>query len=114
MMKNLANERNQTSVSIGDTVGAEVFKITNFGAFVKLNNGQRAFIHISQIADNFVKNISDHLRLGDRIKARVLNIEGDKIDLTLKRPKEDITSYPKGKEFKSSTFEDKLNLFLKD
>jgi S1 RNA binding domain protein len=98
--------------NIGDAVDAEVFKITSFGAFVRMNNGQRGFIHISQIAENYVKNISDHLKLGDKVKARIVNIEGDKIDLTLKKPKEDIASYPKGKEFKASVFEDKLKTFL--
>lgn len=106
------NRLAQTEFKIGDVVEAEVFKVTSFGAFAKLPNGQRALIHISQVADRFVKNISDHLKLGDIVKARILNIEGGKIDLTLKKPKEEITSYPKGKEFKSSPFEDKLTGFL--
>lgn len=107
------SEAEQPRLKVGDIVEAEVFKITNFGAFVRLSNSQRAFIHISQVADNFVRNIGDHLRLGAKVKARVLNIEGNKIDLTLKKAKEDATSYPKGKEFKSSEFEDKLKLFLR-
>lgn len=107
------NNTGQQRLKEGDIVEAEVFKITSFGAFVKLADGRRALIHISQVADNFVKNINDHLKLGDSVKARVLSIEGEKIDLTLKRPKEDLVSYPKGKEFKSS-FEDKLNGFLKE
>jgi len=106
------NRQGQLMLRIGDTVEAEVFKVTSFGAFVKLPDGQRALIHISQVADNFVRNINDHLKLGDKVKARVLNIEGDKIDLTLKKPKEDLVSYPRGKEFRSSPLEDKLTSFL--
>ena len=104
--------RTAQKFNIGDAVEAEVFKITNFGAFVKMDNGHRGFIHISQIAENYVKNISDHLKLGDRVKARVINIDGGKIDLTLKKPKDEVASYPKGKEFKASAFEDKLKTFL--
>lgn len=111
--KNLMSKSGQLILKVGDAVEAEVFKITSFGAFVKLPNGKRALIHISQVADNFVKNINDHLKLGDMVKARILNIEEEKIDLTLKKPKEDMVSYPKGKEFKSS-FEDKLKGFLKE
>ncbi|MFH1868895.1 MAG: S1 RNA-binding domain-containing protein [Candidatus Omnitrophota bacterium] len=107
------SELQQTRLRVGDTVEAEVFKITSFGAFVKLSDGKRALIHISQVADNFVKNINDYLKLGDVVKARILNIEADKIDLTLKKPKDETVSYPKGKEFKS-TFEDKLEGFLNE
>ena len=103
----------QLRLKSGDIAEAEIFKITNFGAFVKFADGQKGLIHISQVADNFVKNISDFLKLGDKVKVRVLSVEGDKIDLTLKKPKEDKASYPKGKEFKTSAFEDKLTGFLK-
>jgi len=96
----------------GDLIEAEVFKVTKFGAFVRLADGQRALIHISQVADDFVKNISEHLNLGDKIKARVLKIDGKKIDLTLKKPKDGFVSYPKSKGFKSSPFEDKLKSFF--
>ncbi len=112
-VKNLTSDPGQLRLKEGDEVEAEVFKITSFGAFVKLADGNKALIHISQVADNFVKNINDHLKLGDIVKARILSIDRGKIDLTLKRPKEDIVSYPKGKEFKSS-FEDKLNGFLRE
>ena len=103
------------NLNVGDMVEAEVFKVTSFGAFVKLPAGQRGLIHISQVADNFVKNISDHLKLGDKMQARIINIDGNKIDLTLKRPKQekkDNIPYPKAKEFRVNTFEDKLQSFL--
>jgi len=114
MMKSLISETEKQNLSEGDVVEAEVFKVTNFGAFVKLPDGQRALIHISQVADNFVKNISEHLKLGDKIKARVLKIDGKRIDLTLKKPKESIASYPKNKGFRSSAFGDRLNSFLSE
>jgi len=113
MKQNLMNETQQLDIKIGDGVEAEVVKITSFGAFVRLDDGKKALIHISQVADSFVKNISDHLKLGARLKARVLNIDGSKIDLTLKKQKDSGTSYPKGKEFRSSPLEDKLDRFLK-
>jgi len=106
------NETGRLNLKEGDTVEAEVFKVTSIGAFVKLPDGQKALIHISQIADDFVKNISEHLKLGDKTKARVIKVDGNRIDLTLKKPKESIASYPKNKGFRSSAFEDKLDKFL--
>jgi len=101
------------TIRTGGTVEGEVFRITSFGAFLKLQDGQSALIHISQIADGFVKDISQYLKLGDIIKARVLRINAGKIDLTLKKPKvQQVRSYPDGKEFRSSVFEDKLESYL--
>ena len=97
----------------GDIVEAEIFKITSFGAFTKLEDGRKALIHISQIANGFVENISDHLKLGDRVTARVLKVEAGKIDLTLKAPKQQqqVRSYPDNKEFRVNIFADKLQDF---
>jgi len=100
-------------LKVDDVVEAEIFKVTSFGAFARLPNGQRAMIHISQLGDDFVEDIGKYVKIGDRIKARILSINGKKIDLTLKRPKDEISSYPNGKEFKASPWEDKLDSFLK-
>jgi len=99
--------------TIGDIVEAEVFKITTFGAFVKFFNNKKGLIHISQVSDNYVKDIARHLKLGDRVQARVIQISNDgKIDLTLKQDKPPVTTFPKDKAFRTSSFEDKMNAFL--
>ena len=105
--------KTQPQFKIGDVIEAKVYKITNFGAFVKLPNDKKGLIHISQISDNFVKNISEHLNIGDKVKTRIVAIDGQKIELTLKKTKEYISSYPKNKGFKSSDLEEKLKVFLK-
>ncbi|KPK40011.1 MAG: hypothetical protein AMJ78_07620 [Omnitrophica WOR_2 bacterium SM23_29] len=100
-------------LKVGDLVEAEVMRITDFGAFVKFSNGKRGLIHISQISDSYVKNVSDHLRVGDKVRARIKTISPDgKIDLTLKEQRE--PQAPEGKTFKTSTFEEKLKQFLKE
>ena len=111
-MKNPGIETQQR-FSAGDAVEAVVYKITNFGAFVKLPFGKRGLIHISQISDDFVKNISDHLKIGDHVKAKIIAIEADKISLTLKKTKEYTSCYPKNRDFKTSSLEEKLEVFLK-
>lgn len=120
-------------LKVGDTVEAEIVRITDFGAFVQFSNGKKGLIHISQISDSYVKNVSDHLKVGDKVKARIKAISPDgKIDLTLKdqrestpRPKEqprrfengrhgNFSSHPKDKIFKTSSFEERLKNFLKE
>lgn len=100
--------------AIGEVLEAEVFKITDFGAFVKLSQNRRGLIHISQIAEDYVKNVSDHLKVGDKVKARVVQVTKDgKIDLTLKDLKLDANSFPRNREFRANTFEEKINEFLR-
>lgn len=107
-------KKNMVLPAIGEVLEVEVFKVTDFGAFVKFSGNRRGLIHISQIADDYVKNVADHLKIGDKVTARVVQVAGDgKIDLTLKSVKEKQTSFtPKNKEFRANTFEEKINSFL--
>ena len=103
------------SVKAGEIVACKVFKITNFGAFVKLPNNQRGLIHISQISEDYVKDISEHVKLGEEVEARVVSVNNGRIDLTLKQEKKrerTINSYPGRKEFKSSTIGEQLDQLL--
>lgn len=101
-------------LKVGDIVEAEVVRITDFGAFVHFSNGRKGLIHISQISDSYVKNVNDHLKVGDKVKARIITISPNgKIDLTLKTQKEP-AQFPKDRAFKTSTFEEKLKQFLKE
>lgn len=111
-------ETSQTgeAFKVGELLDIEVTKITNFGAFAKLPFNKTGLIHISQITDGFVKDINDHLKVGDRLEARVLSINGNgRIDLTLKKEAQQATSLPQTKrsQFKNPAFEDKLKIFLK-
>jgi S1 RNA binding domain protein len=98
----------------GDLVEVAIIRITDFGAFGRLPNGKTGLIHISQVSDTFVKNINDYLKVGDKVKARILEIASDgKIQLTLKKEKDNFSSFPKGKTFKNTSFEEKMKKFLK-
>lgn len=110
----ISNQVLNQVLKVGDVVEAEIVRITDFGAFVKFANGKKGLIHISQISDSYVKNVADHLRVGDKVKARIIAISPDgKIDLTLKTQREQ-TQFPKEKAFRTSTFEEKLKQFLKE
>ena len=80
----------------GRKVKAIVTGITNFGAFVKLEDGSSGLIHISQVSDHFVRDIHDYLSVGQEVEAILLSKdENGKISLSLKKPKES-TSSPGG------------------
>ncbi|MGB4616809.1 MAG: S1 RNA-binding domain-containing protein, partial [Dethiobacteria bacterium] len=59
-------------VQVGSIVEGVVTGITNFGAFVHLPDGETGLVHISEVADTYVKDINDYLQKSDRIKVKVL------------------------------------------
>ena len=71
---------------VGTVVEGKVSKITGFGAFVDIDGGGSGMVHISEVANTYVKDINDHLKVGDAVKAKVVAInENNKIALSIKR-----------------------------
>ncbi|PLR91896.1 S1 domain-containing RNA-binding protein [Bacillus sp. T33-2] len=74
------------SIEVGSKLQGKVTGITNFGAFVELPDGSTGLVHISEVADNYVKDINDHLKVGDQVEVKVINVEKDgKIGLSIKK-----------------------------
>ncbi|NRD77481.1 RNA-binding protein S1 [Bacillus sp. BRMEA1] len=77
------------SIEVGSKLQGKVTGITNFGAFVELPDGTTGLVHISEVADNYVKDINDHLKVGDQVEVKVINVEKDgKIGLSIKKAKD--------------------------
>ncbi len=71
---------------IDEIVKGKVTGITKFGAFVTIEGGKSGMVHISEIADGFVKDINDHIHIGDEVEAMVLSIdENGRIGLSIKK-----------------------------
>ncbi|PLS03486.1 S1 domain-containing RNA-binding protein [Neobacillus cucumis] len=118
------------SIEVGSKLQGKVTGITKFGAFVALPDGSTGLVHISEVADNYVKDINDHLKVGDQVEVKVLNVENDgKIGLSIKkakdRPEPEKKPYshsPRPRQNRSNdrnnnkpeTFESKMAKFLKD
>ena len=70
----------------GEVVEGQVTKLTNFGAFVELDDGIEGLVHVSEIADRHVKDPADELEVGDMLKVKILKIDADshKISLSAK------------------------------
>ncbi len=74
-----------------------VTNVTNFGAFVDIGVHQDGLVHISQLADKFVKDPREVVSAGDRVTVRVLEVKLDKkqIALTMKSERTPSTSAPR-------------------
>ena len=100
-------------LSPGDIVEGVVTKVAKFGAFVDLEDGKSGLVHISEIADTFVKDINNHIAEGDEVKVKVLSIdEKGKIALSIKDAVEK-KEEPKDEKV-DQKFEDLLSKFLKE
>lgn len=109
------------ALEIGSEVEGKVTGITKFGAFVELPEKNVGLVHISQISDSYVTDISKHLKVGDLIKVRVLgSAKEGKYDLSIKQVGKAAWQQPKPRRQKSDqsaiapgSFEDKITQFLK-
>jgi translation initiation factor 2 subunit 1 len=73
---------------IGDLVIATIETVTDFGAYVKLDEySKRGLLHISEISSSWIRNIRDFVREGQKVVLKVLRIDQEKgqIDLSLRR-----------------------------
>jgi len=72
-------------LTVGAIVEGKVKSITNFGAFVALPENLTGMVHISEVANTYVSDIRQHLTEGQEVKVMVIGIEGNKINLSIKR-----------------------------
>ena len=111
------------TLAAGNILEGTVVNITNFGAFVEVD-GKTGLVHISEVADSFVKDIRQHLSEQDKVKVKVISIDDNgKISLSIKqanvqkksvKPAEFDWGTEKPKSTSSINFEDKISKFLKD
>ncbi len=94
--------------------------ITKFGAFVELPGGITGLVHISEVADEYVKDINEFFKKSDQVKVKVLNVENNgKIGLSIRQAAEGYKvqkNYSRSKPapVNRASFEDKMNRFLKE
>lgn len=73
------------AIEVGAKISGKVSGITNFGAFVDLDDNQTGLVHISQISDKYIKDVHDVLSVGDTVTVKVTRIGDDgKIALSMK------------------------------
>lgn len=116
-------------IEAGKVLEGTVTGITKFGAFVELPDKKVGLIHISEVANEYVKDVHDFLKVQDVVKVKVLAVDDKgKIALSIKQAQ----PMPEKKEFRphhefrqhsgfdnrrtasSASFEDRLSKFLKE
>lgn len=72
-------------LTVGAIFDGKVKTITNFGAFVTLPENKTGMVHISEVANTYVSDIRQHLTEGQDVKVVVIGVEGNKVNLSIKR-----------------------------
>lgn len=72
-------------VEIGQVYTGEIQRIENYGAFVEILPGKSGLLHISQVAEEHVEDINDHLSVGQTVEVLVRNMERGRIQLSMKQ-----------------------------
>ncbi len=114
----------------GSIVEGKISGITQFGAFVSLDEGKTGLVHISEVALEYVKDINNHVKVGDQVKVKILTIdEKGKISLSIKqallaekkntprppRPKRlDTIDFSKKSSAPPQSFEEMMSRFKQD
>lgn len=114
-------------LEVGQIIEGKVTGITAFGAFIQLPEGKTGLVHISEVAQEYVKDISSHLKENQIIKVKVLTIDQNgKVSLSIKKacdqkPPVVVSKAPMEVEWNNSknssgnaSFEDRLAKFMKD
>ncbi len=114
------------SIEVGSKLQGKITGITNFGAFVELPGGSTGLVHISEVADSYVKDINEHLKVGEEVEVKVMNVGSDgKIGLSIRKAKPESerpqrpsrprpTSRPAQQVDRTESFEQKMAKFMKD
>ncbi|HBF39475.1 MAG TPA: RNA-binding protein S1 [Firmicutes bacterium] len=102
------------ALEVGQIIEGKVTGITNFGAFIELSTGQTGLVHISEVADEYVKDVNQFLKQNDLVKVKVLNLDKGKIGLSIRQAQPHSEQRRQAPPQNKQTFEDKLAKFMKD
>lgn len=77
-----------SNLKIDDVVEGEISGVVDFGAFIKFN-GLEGLVHISELAWQLIENPRDIVKVGQKVKAKIIGIDGNRISLSIKSLKQD-------------------------
>ena len=103
-------------LEVGAIVEGKVTGITKFGAFVEISGGKTGMVHISEISNSYVRDINEHLKLGDAVRVYILGTDDSgRINLSIRRalPPQETQTAPARRD-PPATFDDMLSRFLKE
>jgi len=97
---------------VGDVVTGEITGITDFGVFIKFGDkGLEGLIHISELDWQLIEDPADIVKVGEKVKAKIISIVDDKVSLSLKALKKDPWAGIEEKYKKGDMVEGKVTKF---
>ncbi|OGY41320.1 MAG: hypothetical protein A2Y82_03875 [Candidatus Buchananbacteria bacterium RBG_13_36_9] len=84
-----AQEKIISKYKVGDKIKGKITAVTDFGVFVEFDNKMEGLVHISELAWQRIDDPRDIVNIGDIAEAEIINIEGTKIFLSMKKLKSD-------------------------
>lgn len=100
---------------VGAIVEGTVSRLADFGAFIQLDGGETGLVHISEVDRNYVKDIKEHLKEGDKVSVKVVAVKEDgKIDLSIKQADPSFEEQAPRRSGRDPEFEAKLKRFMRD
>ncbi len=86
---------------VGDIINdAEVMRVADFGAFVKISSSSEALVHISEIAPFRVEKVDDYLKVGMHVPVQVIKVDEGKVGVSIKALNPNLFPKPEKKEEK--------------
>lgn len=114
------------AVHAGDIVKGVVTGVANFGCFITLEDGTSGLCHISEVSNDFVKNVSDYVQKDQEVTVKVLEVTGEKVALSIKalqpvkpkteplRERREQPRRSRRDDAENQTFEEKMAKYLKE
>jgi small subunit ribosomal protein S1 len=84
-----SQEKAVSKFKAGEKITGKITAVTDFGAFVEFGDKMEGLVHISELAWQRIDNPRDFVKVGQEVKAEIINIEGTKIFLSIKKLQKD-------------------------
>lgn len=77
-------------IEVGSVVKGKITGVQPYGAFVALDENTQGLVHISEVTHGFVKDINEHVKVGDEVEVKILSIDeaAGKIGLSIRATQE--------------------------
>lgn len=74
------------TIEIGSTVCGTVLRVTEYGAIVRLGEGKIGLVHISEIADTYVRDVREYINENDQVRVKVIRLDNKgRYELSMKQ-----------------------------
>ena len=91
---------------VGDTVDGKITAVVDFGAFVEFGDNLEGLVHISELAWQRIDDPKQIVKVGDKIKAQIISVDGSRVSLSMERRRQKIQNRARSKRqsFKTEPF----------